>query len=150
MSVQITIIGLGQVGASIGLALAEQKSIKRVGHDKNYQTARAVGSEEPEQFAAFHRQNYIFQGDQFLANLTFLLVAAYFVYAPKVFRFDRVIRHFSPSSRIFNWVNMLENLFYYIAFFRDFGPCFCPNKATFHSKLKILYTDYADYKGKGG
>ena len=42
MSVQITIIGLGQVGASIGLALAEQKSIKRVGHDKNYETARAA------------------------------------------------------------------------------------------------------------
>ena len=42
MSVQITIIGLGQVGTSIGLALAEQKSIKRVGHDKNYETARAA------------------------------------------------------------------------------------------------------------
>jgi prephenate dehydrogenase len=40
MSVQITIIGLGQVGSSIGLALAEQKNIKRVGHDKNYETAR--------------------------------------------------------------------------------------------------------------
>lgn len=42
MSVQITIIGLGQVGTSIGLALAGQKSIKRVGHDKNYETARAA------------------------------------------------------------------------------------------------------------
>ena len=42
MSVQITIIGLGQVGSSIGLALAEQKSIRRVGHDKNYETARAA------------------------------------------------------------------------------------------------------------
>ena len=40
MSVQITIIGLGQVGTSIGLALAGQKNIKRVGHDKDYQTAR--------------------------------------------------------------------------------------------------------------
>jgi prephenate dehydrogenase len=40
MSVQITIIGLGQVGASIGLALAGQKNIKRVGHDKIYETAR--------------------------------------------------------------------------------------------------------------
>lgn len=40
MSVQITIIGLGQVGSSIGLALASQKSIKRIGHDKNYETAR--------------------------------------------------------------------------------------------------------------
>jgi len=42
MSVQITIIGLGQVGTSIGLALAEQKSIKRVGHDKNFEAARAA------------------------------------------------------------------------------------------------------------
>jgi len=40
MSVQITIIGLGQVGASIGLALAGQKSIKRVGHDKDFETSR--------------------------------------------------------------------------------------------------------------
>src|SRR6185503_10254067 len=40
MSVQITIIGLGQVGTSIGLALAGQKNIKRVGHDKVYEIAR--------------------------------------------------------------------------------------------------------------
>lgn len=40
MSVQITIVGLGQVGSSIGLALAGQKNIKRVGHDKNYEAAR--------------------------------------------------------------------------------------------------------------
>jgi prephenate dehydrogenase len=40
MSVQITIIGLGQVGTSIGLALASQKNIKRVGHDKDYEIAR--------------------------------------------------------------------------------------------------------------
>ncbi|MCC6569091.1 MAG: prephenate dehydrogenase [Anaerolineales bacterium] len=40
MSVQITIIGLGQVGSSIGLALANQKNIKRVGHDKDYEIAR--------------------------------------------------------------------------------------------------------------
>lgn len=40
MSVQITIVGLGQVGSSIGLALAGQNNIKRVGHDKNYEVAR--------------------------------------------------------------------------------------------------------------
>jgi prephenate dehydrogenase len=40
MSVQITIIGLGQVGSSIGLALANQKNITRIGHDKNFETAR--------------------------------------------------------------------------------------------------------------
>jgi prephenate dehydrogenase len=40
MAVQITIIGLGQVGSSIGLALAGQKNIKRVGHDKDYEVSR--------------------------------------------------------------------------------------------------------------
>jgi prephenate dehydrogenase len=40
MSVQITIIGLGQVGSSIGLALAGQSSIKRIGHDKNFEIGR--------------------------------------------------------------------------------------------------------------
>ncbi|HQU35438.1 MAG TPA: prephenate dehydrogenase/arogenate dehydrogenase family protein [Anaerolineales bacterium] len=40
MTVQITILGLGQVGSSIGLALANQKNIKRVGHDKDYEIAR--------------------------------------------------------------------------------------------------------------
>jgi prephenate dehydrogenase len=36
MAIQITIIGLGQIGASIGLALAERKeSIERVGHDRD-------------------------------------------------------------------------------------------------------------------
>jgi prephenate dehydrogenase len=40
MSIQITVIGLGQVGTSIGLALAERKDIKRVGHDKDYEIAR--------------------------------------------------------------------------------------------------------------
>jgi prephenate dehydrogenase len=40
MSVQITIIGTGQIGASIGLALGEQKDLfVRVGHDKDIKVA---------------------------------------------------------------------------------------------------------------
>lgn len=42
MTIQITIIGLGQIGASIGLALAEHKNLLRVGHDKNTTTAKAA------------------------------------------------------------------------------------------------------------
>ncbi|NQU29249.1 MAG: prephenate dehydrogenase [Anaerolineae bacterium] len=43
MSIQISIIGLGQIGASIGLALADHnKNIVRVGHDKDSATARAA------------------------------------------------------------------------------------------------------------
>jgi prephenate dehydrogenase len=43
MATQITIIGLGQIGASMGMALGEHKdSIFRVGHDKNVEGARAA------------------------------------------------------------------------------------------------------------
>jgi prephenate dehydrogenase len=43
MSIQFTIIGLGQVGSSIGLGLASQKSsVTRLGHDKNVKTAQAA------------------------------------------------------------------------------------------------------------
>lgn len=41
MTVQITILGLGQIGGSIGLALAEQKELlTRVGHDLDVKNAR--------------------------------------------------------------------------------------------------------------
>lgn len=41
MTIQITIVGLGQIGASIGLALAEHKNlIRRVGHDLDNGIAR--------------------------------------------------------------------------------------------------------------
>ena len=43
MPIQITIIGLGQVGASIGLALASHKDkTLRVGHDKEFSIERAA------------------------------------------------------------------------------------------------------------
>ncbi len=43
MKVKTTIIGLGQVGASIGLALADHTDqIVRIGHDKNLKTAKAA------------------------------------------------------------------------------------------------------------
>lgn len=41
MTIQITILGLGQIGGSFGLALAEHKDkIERVGHDISHDTAR--------------------------------------------------------------------------------------------------------------
>ena len=43
MTGQITIVGLGQIGASVGLALGKHKGdIRRVGHDKNPETAKAA------------------------------------------------------------------------------------------------------------
>lgn len=47
MSIQITIIGLGQIGASMGLALSAHKNIHIIGHDKiqkSAQTAKEIGA----------------------------------------------------------------------------------------------------------
>ena len=46
MNTQITIIGLGQIGASIGMALKDHKNIKRVGCDKDAAVAKAAQSLE--------------------------------------------------------------------------------------------------------
>jgi prephenate dehydrogenase len=41
MSVQVTIVGLGQIGTSIGLALADHREmVRRVGHDREVRVAR--------------------------------------------------------------------------------------------------------------
>lgn len=41
MAVQITIIGMGQIGASVGLALGKHNDlIRRIGHDRDYRVAR--------------------------------------------------------------------------------------------------------------
>jgi prephenate dehydrogenase len=43
MAVQLTIVGMGQIGASIGLALAKHKElVNRIGHDRDYQIARSA------------------------------------------------------------------------------------------------------------
>ncbi|MBI9048066.1 MAG: prephenate dehydrogenase [Anaerolineaceae bacterium] len=42
MTVQITILGLGKIGSSVGLALSDElKQVIRVGHDVDHQTAQA-------------------------------------------------------------------------------------------------------------
>ena len=51
MTVQVTVLGLGQIGTSIGLALAKQKAqITRVGLDRETDTARKA-----EKMGAFDR-----------------------------------------------------------------------------------------------
>jgi len=43
MSVQVSIVGLGQIGASIGMALGKHRTmLHRVGHDKDQKTAKAA------------------------------------------------------------------------------------------------------------
>ena len=54
MTIQITIIGLGQIGASVGLALKSRElNIRLVGHDKNLDTMR-----EARKLGAVHEAQY--------------------------------------------------------------------------------------------
>ncbi len=52
MTTQITIIGLGQIGASIGLALSEYENLLIVGHDINMTTAKSA-----QKMGAIHKAN---------------------------------------------------------------------------------------------
>ena len=70
MTVQITVIGLGQIGTSIGLALASQKAnLSRLGHDREPLVAR-----QAEKMGAFDRIDYNLPGAVSKADAVILAV----------------------------------------------------------------------------
>jgi prephenate dehydrogenase len=70
MTVQVTIIGLGQIGGSIGLALEAQKEkIKRVGHDKEAGTARAAQKANAVDAVQFNLPASVEQADVVILSL---------------------------------------------------------------------------------
>ena len=72
MTVQVTIIGLGQIGGSMGLALAAQKEkIKRVGHDKDAEAARAAQKAGAVDAVQFNLPASVEQADVVVLSLPF-------------------------------------------------------------------------------
>ena len=70
MTVQITVIGLGQIGTSIGLALEPQKErILRVGHDRNMDISRQV-----EKMGAFDKIIYNLHASVEQADIVILAI----------------------------------------------------------------------------
>jgi len=73
MTTQITLIGLGQIGASIGLALSEQKNlVRRVGHDIEVGVAR-----QAEKMGAIDKVEFTLPGAVNNADLVILALPAH-------------------------------------------------------------------------
>jgi prephenate dehydrogenase len=109
MTLQITIIGLGQIGASIGLALSEHKNLVRVGHDKNMTTARTaqrIGAVDKT-----HRNlpNSVREADIVILSLPYGEIQETMGYILDDLREDAIILDTAPSKVATNrW--MQENL----------------------------------------
>lgn len=70
MSVKITIIGLGQIGASIGLALATHKDmVYRVGHDKEPAVAKRAKELQAIDRTEYNLHNSVYEADAVLLTL---------------------------------------------------------------------------------
>ena len=98
MTIQISIIGLGQIGASIGLALVEHKNLLIVGHDKNVKTAKAA--EKMDAVHKVHRNlpNSIKDADIIVLALPFGEIQETIDYIKEDLKADAVILDTAPSK----------------------------------------------------
>ena len=105
MSIQITIIGLGQIGASIGLALAEHKNLTLIGHDKNMSTAKTA-----QKMGAVHETkrnlpNSVKNADIVILSLPFSEIRETLDYIKEDLKEDAVILDTAPSKAAINkWI----------------------------------------------
>ncbi len=98
MTLEITIIGLGQIGASIGLALSEYKNLVRIGHDKNMTIARKA-----QQIGAvdkIHRNlpNSVRNADLIILSLPYSEIEETLNYIKEDLKEDAIILDTAPSK----------------------------------------------------
>jgi prephenate dehydrogenase len=109
MTIQITIVGLGQIGGSFGLALAEHKDkLERVGHDLNHGTAR-----QAQKIGAVDRVNInlpssVRDADVVILALPLDQIRETLEIIAEDLKEDVVVLDTSPSKEVvFSWVNEL-------------------------------------------
>lgn len=106
MSVQITIIGLGQVGSSIGLALGSQKNIKRTGNDKNIETARLAQKAGAVDEVKINLPSSVREANVIILSIPFSEMRATLKYISEDLKEGAVILDTAPSkSAIGAWVD---------------------------------------------
>ncbi len=105
MSIQFTILGLGQIGASIGLGLASQKeNVTRVGHDKALNILKAA-----QKMGALDKTDYNLPSSVENADVILLCIPANEIqdtlkYIAPVLKENAVIIDFSPiKSAAIGW-----------------------------------------------
>ena len=109
MTVRITIIGLGQIGASLGLALAAHKEqVSTLGHDKSPTTARQAQKRGAVQAVAYTLPGAVQKADVVVLAIPLNeMRAALEVIAP-VLKEDAVVLDTSPvKTAVAGWVKEL-------------------------------------------
>ena len=100
MTVQITIIGLGQMGGSIGLALAQHKeTVKRFGHDKDPEVARAALKAGAVDSISFNLPASVEQADLVILAIPLNEVRDTLGYIRDDLREGAVVMDMSPAKR---------------------------------------------------
>ncbi len=108
MTIQITIIGLGQIGASIGLALAEHKNLIRVGHDKDMTTAKTAKKMGAVDNVKRNLPNSVRDADIIILSLPFSEIRETLGYIKEDLKEDAVILDTAPSkAAISQWMEEL-------------------------------------------
>ncbi len=141
MAVQITIIGTGQIGASIGLALAEHKDMFfRVGHDKDIRVANRA-----KDLGAFDRVDGNLPNS--VVNSAVIVLALPLDQIRETLKFiipdlqeDAVIMDTAPvKSEVLVWFNeMLPPNRYYIGLAPVINPAYLE---TFDSGVEAAHAD---------
>ena len=109
MSIQITIIGLGQIGASMGLALSTHKNLHLIGHDKNMDAANTA-----KKMGAVHQvkrnlPNSVIDSDIVILSLPFNELQETVVYIKENLKEGSVLLDTAPNKNK-TQVWMQENL----------------------------------------
>ena len=100
MTAQITIIGLGQLGGSVGLALAaHREKFQRVGHDKNADTARAAQKAGAVDSIQFNLPASVEQADLVILSLPLDEVRATLEFIREDLKEGAVVLDVSPAKR---------------------------------------------------
>lgn len=109
MTLQITIIGLGQIGTSLGLALAGyQKDLYRVGHDKNLANAKKAQTLGAVDKVHRNLPNSVKDADMIILSLPFSEIHDTLKYISDVVKEDAIILDTGPSkAAVHAWVDEL-------------------------------------------
>ncbi len=98
MTVQITIIGLGKIGASIGLALDGHANLIRVGHDKDMSSARKAQKMGAVDKVHRNLPNSVIDSDIVILSLPFSEIYETMEYIKEDLKDDAVILDTAPSK----------------------------------------------------
>ena len=120
MAIQLTILGLGQIGTSVGLALSEYKdSILRVGHDKSRKAVNLAKENDAVDKTALTLVGAVKDADIILLALPFQEIYPVLEFIAEDLKVDVLVMDTAPlKSPVIGWVKeLLPDKTHYVGLF---------------------------------